>query len=231
MKISVLTPSIREHSLELVRESLAKQTFREFEWLVCSRFPYLACDKWISERPYNPGDFWGYSKAMNDLLKAATGDLIVLSNDSQYLKSNVLDKFWRHYEENNKDCVAGLGYGYKRVINGQGENLVFDDARFRRYLAFSPATEIDFDTGLCSIPASAIKQVGGIYEPYDKVCCFGDRELMVRIRNVGYNLMIDPLIKFIGQKHEKTQYDPNNIWDEKFREGERMYNERIEKML
>lgn len=223
MKISVITPSIRLPELELVRESLTKQTFDDFEWIVCSPFEYRFA-RWIQSRPKNEDDFWGYCKAMNDLFKVAKGYLVVVCNDSQYLKKDVLQRFWTHFEEDPTSCVAGLGNHYKKVVNGVGVDETYHDVRFNQYSSFQGATETSFDSCLCSIPYRAILFSQGINEVFDKVCCYGDREMMVRIRRLGFTLNIDPKIEFVAQKHTK-EYDPLNKWGEKFVEGEKLYNE------
>jgi len=48
MKISVITPTIREEGLPIVDKALNRQSFEDFEWLVGSPFP-TEYGKWVEE--------------------------------------------------------------------------------------------------------------------------------------------------------------------------------------
>ena len=84
MKISVLTPTIRgEAGLKPVRESLKKQTFKDFEWLI------------EEHDPKEPPDF---NKAMNRMIKKSKGELLVIVQDYIEIPENGLQSFWEAYK-------------------------------------------------------------------------------------------------------------------------------------
>lgn len=227
--IAVITPSIREPELELNRQSLALQTFRDFKWYVCSPFEYKSCDVWIPEPPRNEGDFMGENKAYNAIFDKVEGDLIVTLNDSLWLKGNALEKFWEYYQKDPLSCVAMMGNHYAKVENGLGSDMTYEDVRRSSFTQpLSSSTITNFDACCSSFPVEALKKAGKIDPMWDKYCCFGPRELMFKIRALGYSLYISSESGYLGQKHEK-KYDPNNTWDIKFKEGKEIWEKMYEK--
>lgn len=229
-KISVITPAVREEELELNRQSLLQQTFKDFEWIVCSPFPYLPEGilpfKHVGDPPKNPGDFMGENKAYNELFKLVNGELVVTLNDSIWLKPNALEVFWKHYQEDPMSCVAFMGNHYEKVIDGVGYNITYKDIRPNQFHSdFEPTKIIPFDACCSSIPAAAVKAVGKIDPIWDQYCCFGIREFMTQVVRLGYSLYMSKESGYLGQKHTKL-YDKEDLWNEKFERGEMFYRQR-----
>lgn len=76
VKISVLTPTIRPQYLHITEESLEKQTFGDFEWLV---------------EEGNPEDGFTLPSDLNKLLKRAKGKTIVMLQDCISIDEFVLE--------------------------------------------------------------------------------------------------------------------------------------------
>lgn len=230
IKISVVTPAIRLDELELNRRSLLAQTFKEFEWIVCSPFEYLAegIDRflWCPDVPKNEGDFMGENKAYNELFKRVRGELVVTLNDSIWLQPNALEILWNLYQANKMSCVALMGNHYEKVIDGVGQNMTYEDVRVGQAQGDLTPTHItNFDACVSSIPAKAVKEVGSIDPIWDKYCCFGIREFMYKVTKLGYQLFLTTQSAFVAQKHAKL-YDPNDEWNVKFEQGDALYHAR-----
>jgi glycosyltransferase involved in cell wall biosynthesis len=99
MQISVCTPTISTRKgLDMVAESLSKQTFRDFEWLV---------EVNVSGKP-------DLNAAYNRMLKRAKGDIIVSVQDNIALEPQALEKiasarqgFWTYQLTNVADWRKG----------------------------------------------------------------------------------------------------------------------------
>lgn len=227
MKISVITPAVRKDELAICYNSLQNQTLKDFEWIVCSPFRYSLSDKWILDLPLNPGDFMGENKAYNQLFSEVSGELVVTLNDSIYLKPDALQTFWDFYQQNQKSCLAMIGNHYETVdADGNGLNMTYEDVRATQiHSDFDTTTITNFDACCSSIPAKAVKEIGSIDPVWDKYCCFGIREFMYKVKQLGYTLYLTRLSGYLGQKHQKL-YDSTNLWDEKFNEGEDFFYKR-----
>ena len=216
MKISVVTPTIRREGLDLILESLSKQTFKDFEFIVCSPFPvYDERVRWIMERPKHEGDYYSLEKSWNDLFRNSKGELIVTVCDLEYIKPDALERLWARYEEDPCACVSGFGDQFKDVVNGVGVNLVWSDIRPRVY---APSNIVNFDQALCSFPRKAVFAVGGLEEDFDRVAANGEHEFCMRLVKFGYSLWLDPEIQYIAKFHPRI----NDKWDEMFKKGQDM---------
>jgi hypothetical protein len=221
--ISVITPAVRLEELELNRQSLATQDFKDFKWYVCSPFPYQYADVWIKDPPLNPEDYMGENKAYNQLFKYAQGELVVTLNDSIWLKSNGLSKFWEYYRTDVRSCFCFMGNHYREVKYGQGIDITYQDVRPLQYQhSVSGSTLVNFDACCSSIPMSAVRKIGFIDPVWDQFCCWGIRSFMHDVRQAGYTLNISSESTYLGQKHTK-EYDPNGLWNQKFEEGRVLY--------
>lgn len=92
--ISVISPTIRPQGLEIMRESLMNQTFKDFEWLVDINI--------TGEHDLN--------KSFNSMIKRAEGELIVFYEDFTKITPDGLQKFWDAYQKDKRTLfTAPLG--------------------------------------------------------------------------------------------------------------------------
>lgn len=218
MKITVVSPSNRKDGLEVVNKSLQKQTFQNFEWLICADYTpsFYSVDSMTTLYPEprkKRGDFYNLNKAWNLLFNKAEGELIVSIVDYTEFEPDTLQKLWDHYVNNPVTCVSGIGVRYKdgkpswvdpRSI-GKDKHIIHP---------------IDMEFRLASVPRRAIQAVGGIDEEYDKVAANSEKEICVRMATLGYFFLIDESIiyKFYdyGGKSE--------IWQKKWKKAQEMLN-------
>lgn len=226
MKISVVTPSVREEGLEMVRRCLNRQSFRDFEWLVCSPFHYYKAHEWIPEPEKRSGDMYNLNKCWNLLFNKARGDLIVSIVDMQWFAPDVLDNLWAHYHSDPKSCVGGIGDQYAREENGKPEGMVWSDPR-RKSEIFYQVPPIDYELCLASIPRQAIVDVGGVDEEFDKYAAMSEKELCLRIAPLGYRFYIDQTIEYRAMKHPRLTTN----WDERYFAGQPYFKRCIDDIV
>lgn len=201
--ISVITASSRDkNSLRIVEKSLAKQDFKDFEWLV------------DTEVIKNKGDFYGLNKAWNRLLKRAKGELVVSIVDRTEVPFDALSWLWKYYQEDNMSCVNGVGKQY------DGKELVWTDPRIEwvkgEGVCAMPPEFNEFR--LTSFPLKAAYEVGGLDEEYDKVVANSEKEFAIRMWSAGYQFYLDKELEFKFYKHEEH----GKIWDEKYKKSCKM---------
>lgn len=221
--ISVITPSVREEGLEMVRKCLKRQTHQDFEWLVCSPFEYKEA-KWVPEPTKRDGDYYNLCKAMNALYKASKGELIVQITDWIWFTPDTLERLWHHYLDNPKALVSAVGDQYTSVENGKPEGLVWVDPRKRTdFGSYYEVNPIDMEFCLGSLPREAVEAVGGVDEDYDLGAAVGEKEMCLRMDKAGFKFFIDQSIEYRALKHPRLSAE----WDEKYKIASRLFTQHV----
>lgn len=180
--ISILTPSIRPKGLEVVQESLAKQTFQDFEWLVEMGRP-PKCD---------------LAQALNRMLKRAKGKWIVMLQDYIKIEPDGLERFLKVADE-------------KKVITGVGgkttdwKNIKWD---WREVGEFRQIPYLNWEGDWAIAPLKAFQDVGGYDEEYDKHWSFDNVEIAFRMEKLGYTFWVLPDNKSVHFDHDKFEKHP-----------------------
>lgn len=182
--ISVVTPSIRCDGLIPVQESLAKQTFQDFEWLT---------EIGIPERGHD------LNAAFNRMLRRAKGELIVFYEDWAKVEPDFLEKAWDLYKKNPNTlftCPLGKTLDWKEVK--------YDFRNFAETIEWD-MWEID----LAFAPLKILKEVGGFDEELDKYWSFDNVNLAYRVLLTGkYNFAIAHELKGMVYDHDKMTIHP-----------------------
>ena len=120
MKFTIFTPTYnRKILLEKLYNSLQKQTYSDFEWIIVDDGSTDGTEetvkKFLSEKKLNIKYFYkengGKQRAYNFATDKAEGELFIcLDSDDEYVKNGLetILKYWRKYEKNSD--VAGMGY-------------------------------------------------------------------------------------------------------------------------
>lgn len=213
MKISVITPSIREGGLEINQRCLKRQTFKDFEWLVCS--PYVVNGAiWIAEPTKRANENYNLNKCWNLLVKKAQGELLVSIVDLLWFPPDTLERLWSHYQADSHKCVGGVGHQYQSLVNGKPEGLIWKDPRLRNEM-FYQTSPLHFELCVASLPRSGVLAVGGFDEEFDRYAALSEKELCFRLENQGYNFWIDQSLEYRALKHGRLTLD----WDERYFQG------------
>ena len=183
MKISVVTPSIRPSGLEVVRDSLAKQTFKDFEWLV----------------EINTSGEHDLNFAFNKMLDRAQGELIVFYQDFIKIPNDGLQKFWDfHVEHPDTLFTAPVG-----KVQKWGEDPVYD---WRTEKTEIGAMECEFDWG--AAPKAILKDIGGFDERLDQWWSFDNVSVGKRAGLCGYQFTCLPEVRAIALDHDAHEEHP-----------------------
>lgn len=208
--ISVILPTIRQAGIDLVERALQRQTHYDFEWLIVSPVE-LETPEWsvfIKTPPKTDQEYWTLSRDYNRAIERASGDLIVSWNDYTFSDADVLEKMWFHYENNPKALVSGVGHKY---TDDSFTAITWRDPRARIDMGtFYECFPNDIEWNFCSVPKSALVEVGGFDEEMDKLG-FGmnDYQMTARLNELGYKFYLDQTMHTYSLEHER-----NPRWDE-----------------
>jgi len=214
MKLSVITPTIRKEGLEIVRKSLAKQTFRDFEWLVCAPFdPEIPEARFIVD---NFGDgYWTLNRCYNKLFRASKGELIVSYQDYIWTYPDALEKFWEMYKETG-GSITSVGDQYDQLDEyGRPTNAVWFDPRKRKdTLGFYECNWEDCEWNFSATPREAIFRIGGADEKLDFLGFGGDQfQICERLNEIGHRFYIDQNNETRTLRHgrERENWDRDHV--------------------
>lgn len=218
MKISVLTPTIRKEGLEIVRQALAKQTLKDFEWLIGSKFdPEIPEATWVKDD--FEGGFWTLNRIYNKLFKQAKGELLVSLQDWIWIKPNGLEVFWDDYiATDGNSLITGVGDQYAQV-NEFGKPIVkiwSDPRRTTKYGSFYEVNFNDIEYNWAALPKQLVFKAGGADEELDflglgaEIFSIGDR-----LNDSGYTFYIDQTNESFTVRHGRDEFGGQEEWDKK----------------
>lgn len=203
-RITVITPSVRAQGLICVDKALARQTFDDFEWLVVSPIPFLSLRndnfKYICEPEKKEGDYWTVYKAYNAAIKEAQGELIVSIQDYTSFDPDGLEKFWYHYKNNPTAIVSGVGNKYS---DDKFTVKTWQDPRENSSQGcFYECFPNDIEWNYCAVPRSAIFDVGGFDEYFDKYSSLCGLDVIMRLDIIGgFKFYLDQTNKTYSLEH------------------------------
>lgn len=240
-KISIITPSVRFEGLDIVRKSLEKQIFKDWEWIiVCpasvaiklnpshhahQKIRMLAHNIMVVIEPdKNEGDMYSLNKSWNEGFRMAHGELVISFVDMTWAPPDALENFWIHYENNPKAVIGGIGHQYEKVIDGKPEILIWQDPRAQtQYGSFWEINPIDMELCLTSIPKQAIIDIGGFDETFDQYAALSEKEACLRMDKLGYKFFLDNTIEYRALTHPRLTKD----WDQRYEAGLKYFHQCI----
>ncbi len=227
--LSVITPSIRKDGLTLVRNSLQKQEFKDFEWLIGSKFdPEISEARWI--RDDFEGGFWTLGRCWNKLYKNVQGKLIVHWQDWVWAKEDALQKFWDNYQSGKK-IISGIGDQYEGV-NKYGRpssvKVWVDPRRTLEYGSLYECNFQDIEYNFCAVEQSLIQKYGGADSGLDFLGFGGDLlQMSDRMNDGGEHFWLDQSNESFSVYHEREKKD----WDKNHILFNGRYNERKKELI
>ena len=178
-KISVLSPSIRPRGLEVVQESLERQTFTSFEWLVEIGMPSRGCD---------------LSAALNRMLLRSRGDIIVMLQDYLKIPHNAFEEIVKLHEKHDKTFIT---YSVAKTLDWK--EVVPD----WRYHGVSRKIEPrEWEADFASAPRQAFFDVQGYNESFDRGWSCENLDLAERAKMAGYYFMVVPSLRAVAFDHD-----------------------------
>jgi hypothetical protein len=215
VKISVVCPTIRKDGLKIVYESLQKQTFQDWEWLVGSKFdPEIEEATWVQDT--HEGGYWTLNRCYNDLIRRARGELIVSWQDWIWVPPDGLEKFWDAYVD-NQGIITGVGDQYEKLNKwGKPEIKIWSDPRKTdKYGSFYECFPQDVEWNWAAIPKEALLKAGGFDEKLDFLGYGGDQlQVGVRLDALKYRSYIDQTNESFTLRHGREDFGGQQQWDE-----------------
>lgn len=216
-KVSVITPTVRRDGLNVVREALKKQTFRDFEWLTGSPFEPLFEEATHIQDDF-VGGYWSLNRIYNALLKSANGEIIVSLQDNIYIPPDGLQKFVDNLKTLGKQAlISGVGDQYARVGKyGKPELKIWNDPRkTTQYGTLYECTFPDCEWNWCAFYKQALIDVGGFDEELDLTCRGVDAFAVdERLNDLGYKFYLDQTNESFTIRHDRSSYGGEKSWNE-----------------
>jgi len=191
IKISVITPSIRPKGLEIVRECLLNQTFKDFEWLVDIN--------WTGKHDLNA--------SFNRLIKRANGELVIFLQDYIKIAPEGLQRFWEAYQRETKLYTAPVGKSKKEDYS----DVIWDWRKNNYSEVGGTFWEIDW---ACA-PKRILYDIGGFDETLDQYWSCDNVNIGYRLQLKGYKFenIDNPAVAFDHDAFEehpfRKDYHPN----------------------
>lgn len=211
ISISILTPTVRPEGLDLVKRALARQTFRDFEWVVVQ-----------PEGDKPDGLYWTLYRDYNRGVRQCKGELIVSWQDHTFADPMALEKFWAHYTQEPKTIVTAVGNKYE---DDTWQVMTWRDPRERTdHGSYYPCFFNDVELNLCAFPRDAFYAVGGFDEDLDKYSSLCGLDVLARLDIVGgWDFKIDQTIKSYSTEHGRLpgwdEHSPfNGVWAQRLAE-------------
>ncbi len=221
--ISIITPTVRPEGCEIIAKCLRKQDFQDFEWLIVAPEhlraeieSYTASQphKFVAEPPRREGDFYRLCGAWNKAWANSQGKLSITIQDKIWFPPDMLSRFWEHYVSNPKAVVTAVGNHFSELDSiGKPQNQVWQDPRMRTDLGtFYEVAPSEIEFSVVSLPQQALIDSGGIDEIYDTCPAAGEKEMVFRMRDMGYQMFIDQSIEYRAIHHGRL----NENWDKEY---------------
>lgn len=148
-KISILYVTNRLGGIDILKDNLDRQTFRDFEVVIVDDLDrsdeikaYMAdySPTVLKPRPRASGDVWNLNKAYNDGLRACKGELIVFLQDYIWVRANGLERWWQDYEAHPEAFFSGVGHKAKWPERKDNDGAM---SIFKRFEAPVGISELD----------------------------------------------------------------------------------------
>jgi hypothetical protein len=207
VKVSVITTSIRPEGLRPVQESLAKQTYKDFEWLV---------ELGIPERGHD------LNAAMNRALRRATGSLVVIWQDWMEGDEKILERIVDLHETIGIREKVAITYPVGKVDDLKDKSNPTFDWRLKTD-GYVPSHQ--WETDFASAPLAMFKEIGGYDEEMDKGWSWDNVNVATRAEYAGYLFRSYPIIWVHVWDHDKFSKHP---FRGKSENGDRMKDRAIQ---
>jgi glycosyltransferase involved in cell wall biosynthesis len=192
--LSVLTPTIRGlNALRSVEQSLKKQSFDSWEWLI----------------EYGDGKTSDLNAAYNRMLRRARGELVVFIDDWIWLDVDGLMRFWCAYLEYPKTFFTAPVPKAPSYYEAHGK--IYWQGPVEQEWRSIKEGEIDekhWEIDYGAAPLAALKEIGGFDEFMDQTWGNGNNNVALRARLAGYRFRNLPENSAVALKHDDYQVHP-----------------------
>lgn len=182
---------------------LAKQTLQDYEWLISSPTPIFAdmrpADPRVSlfeDPPRREGDFYRLNGAWNNMIRSASGELLVFLCDHVWFEPEALEQFWAHYEDDKMRGVSSIGHHFRKILWGKPQLLWAFDKRPAILDCLGDGDQwtmkpTGMELAFAALPKKQLLEVGGFDEEYDKFFGVSEKEACLRMSKLGCTFILD----------------------------------------
>lgn len=190
--ISVFTPSIRASGLNILQDSLEKQTFpaSSFEWLT---------EIGLRSQGHT------LNQAYNRMISRAKGSIFVSIQDYTKVPKDFLERIFEAYKDDTFYTIPlGKTLDWKSV-----------EWDWRKHRTDCTWNEWEIDAGFC--PMEALWKIGGFDEELDKRWSFDNQSVGYRAEQFGYKFGAFQGTEAVAFDHDKREKHPfRKDWDPEF---------------
>lgn len=221
VKVSIITPTIREGFWDSMAKNIASQTYKNLEWIIVDDYKEnreKIAEKYAKKYSLDIRYIWGDKakgiykrrlglvRANNLAWKAATGELLVWLQDFVYMDEDAIEALVDLYRH-NKDClIAPVDIYYEPInvdkndkedwFNGQDYQgkKVWKNVRVQYHGIRESTNPYDFELNFGAIPKHILDRLNGFWEFFDDGLGYDNTEICLRAMKLGYRLLIDDSI-------------------------------------
>lgn len=231
-KVSIVTPSIRIDGLYVLKEALEEQTFKDFEWLICSPTdPGIRSARWIPDK-FTEG-FWTLNRAYNSLFKHSQGELIVTLQDWIWIAPDGIEKFVISNPKLDR-IISGVGDQYESIDSmGKPHVKIWSDPRKNtEFGSFYECNWNDIEWNYASFPKAFIFEIGGMDEKLDFLGYGGDQfQVGERWESLNKLTYLDQSNESFTIRHDRSAFGGQLVWDSNHVLFNRKYDERKAELI
>jgi glycosyltransferase involved in cell wall biosynthesis len=221
IKVSIITPTIREGFWDSMAKNISSQSYKNIEWIIVDdykedreKIAEKYAKKYSLNIKYIRGDKakgvykrrLGLVRANNLGWKASTGELLVWLQDFVYMDTDAIESIVDLYRH-NKDCLIAPVDIYYEPVNVDKTNKedwfnekayqgkkVWKNIRVKYQGIRESDNPFDFEMNFGSIPKHILDKLNGFWEFFDEGLGYDNTEICLRAMKLGYKLLIDDSI-------------------------------------
>lgn len=213
--ITIYTPTIRKGWFNIMAHALARQTYKNFEWIIIddlgidrTALSKKYADKYKLDIRYIKGDKFKVTehalvRANNTALREAKGELLVFLQDFILPPDDGFEKMVNIYKKHPKDLIAPVDTAFLPTVkpdlesedwfNGatdiEGET-VYKNVRLKMRTT-ATSNHYHFEQNYGAIPVSVARELNGWYEFMDDGLGYDNAEIAYRAIKLGSLIQID----------------------------------------
>lgn len=238
-KVSVLYCTARPGGLDILRESMAVQTFQDFEVVIVDELRRWKLQQMFSDKrfsfveppPKKEGMFWNLSASLNKGVAACRGEIIVLLQDYIFIPEDGIKKLVEVYEKDKPCLVCGVGNQYLAPPATDPAGLwsvwdswpgrpsgqvTFVDPRMKGSGLYV-CTPVEWEANYACFGKEIWKKIGGFDEDFDAGWGYDNVNFAERAQLAGFNTFLDmdnpclcySHIKLLNEEKHRND-SPNN---------------------